>query len=181
MKTIRQYIEEKLYHQQVDEKLIINKDFKDYNYSAVQPNKSGKCLLLRCAVSASADQKTRVDCSVEKYTLKEFGWPSVDCTKCDSDNKIYTYYKNKNGYYVFGRTYNGHPIWEYVLLFGDDAIRFLEQLMNDLKSPINVKQFIGDAVSSDEWMLKPLTSIGRFSMDPFEKSEIKTMINELLK
>jgi len=32
MKNLKQYIEEKLFHQQVDEKLIVNKNYKTYKY-----------------------------------------------------------------------------------------------------------------------------------------------------
>ena len=72
MKTLQQHIEEKLYHQQVDEKLIINKELKHSSYSI----------------------KNLMNCS---WTLKRKG---MDCdewfTDIDAFN-ILRYYIEDNG------------------------------------------------------------------------------------
>ena len=163
MKTLQQHIEEKL---------IINKKFNIIDYYAVKPNRHGVCLEL---VYPKNDEPFKIDIDKKRILLYNQYYEYYDAEDY-VDVRINDKYKiNKEGYYVdfFGN-------WIYVLLFGEDALRFLKTLMGNekedtlIKRKMNIKDF-DSRVELSTYDFECRNDDGDF----FTKKEIKAMIKEI--
>ena len=128
MKTLTKHIEEKLYHQQVDEKLIINKDFDSYNVCT--PNKNGGYFLQLYINTKINTNNCKIYIEVKEYTFKG--------NRFRDDNSC-LYKRNKKGYYYSDTMLSGY--WMFLALIGSDAIEFLNILSNDVRHKFNLFEY----------------------------------------
>lgn len=127
MKTFSDYIEEKL---------IINKNFKEVlTFDCCKPDKIGKCLLLYFSTTRN-DRSHRIDTNLMEYHCE----PDKDEIKLSDDRD--SYIKNKNGYYWvnYSDKINGLS-WIPVLLFKNDAEHFLNVLLDNPHKTFNENDF----------------------------------------
>ena len=137
MKTLTQHIEERL---------IINKDFKPYHeYSREKPNDSGTCLGIAIPTISNND---------ERIALYEFDYhKDGDMISVGEIN----FELGDDGFYFMQDT--NKPDWVYVLLFGKDAKKFLNKLLKNERKKIDVSEFVdsidiaktGKFVCKDDW------------------------------
>ena len=141
MKKFSNYISEKLIiNQQVDEKLLINKNFENIDkYKGVEPNEKGICLEVAIPYTEKYDTLA--------IRLKKYRYIKSDNT-VNTGNIESTYYsdesffkKNKDGVYCFVKSYRQY-CW--ILLFGDDAKWFLNILLNDPEQKIDFSHICKD-------------------------------------
>ena len=137
MKTLEQYL---------NEKLIINKNYKPYHeYSCEKPNDSGTCLGIAIPTISNND---------ERIALYEFDYhKDGDIISVGEIN----FELGDNGFYFMQDTTK--PNWVYVLLFCKDAKKFLNKLLKNERKKIDVSEFVdsiyiaknGEFVCKDDW------------------------------
>ena len=127
MKTLSNYI---------SEKLIINKNFVSSYYNSIQPKSEGRCLKL--SISTAKNTGThRIEITTCEY---QFDGQKIDFPLRDS----YGFEKNNEGY--FWRLKKGviNDVWADLLLFDEDAKKFLEILLNNQNTNINLSCLFDD-------------------------------------
>ena len=168
MKSLNKYILEKLIiNQQVDEKLLINKNLKKYNYD--MPNKEGLCLAV-----AYPDIKL-LSCNIPRIALSTFEY------KYNGDKVLLPFVS-----YIFDRTteegvfYYNDKTWLYLLFFNDTAKQILDDAIdnNDMKFDFN------DYAPSlnKEFNIKEIYRIGTYNNDvriPYDKKHLQQMKNSI--
>ena len=138
MKTLTQHIEERL---------IINKDYKPYHeYSREKPNDSGTCLGISIPTISNNND--------ERIALYEFDYhKDGDMISVGEIN----FELGDDGFY-FTQDTTKHN-WVYVLLFGKDAKKFLNKLLKNERKKIDVSEFVDSIdiakkekfVCKDDW------------------------------
>ena len=149
MKTLTQHIYENLFTKhEINEKLIINKDFKSYHeYSCEKPNDSGTCLCISIPTTSNNND--------ERIALYEFNYHKDG--DMISAGKI-NFELGDDGFYFMQDTTN-YPNWVYVLLFGEDAKKFLNKLLKNERRKIDISEFVNSIdiakkekfVCKDDW------------------------------
>lgn len=176
MKSLNKYILEKLYHQQVNEKLIINKNFENSHYERCMPDNNGYCLLLYFSTSEN-DRSHRIEAHIKKY----YYVPHKDIVRLYDDND--SYIKNKNGYYWTSDAESPTAVWISILLFKNDAKYFLNTLLKDIHMKFNKIDFeeIFDSVNVKfNWPYQVKHySAATENEEYYNESEIKDMIIRL--
>lgn len=166
MKTLYNHINEKLYHQEVDEKLVINKNLENGKYKCIKPNKT---VCLEIKMPYCSKQENCINVSLEHYAYFDNKLYIVD------DDDSYKYEVNNEGYYYY---VNDNFCW--VVLFNDDALLFLNTLLDNLEQKINLYDICGSLlIDNDKY--EYYCSKYELSLDPhfYEEKEIKNMIKEL--
>ena len=174
MKSLQQHIEEKLYlnkvqrkqyHQQVNEKLVINKDYVgELEYIACKPKNTGVCLMI-CMPKKENKYGERIDIGPLYY---ELSGTVVNI----SDSK---YIKTKEGYYC--NDHNMH--WGTLLLFNEDAISFLKFLSEDPKRYINQLDLPNIEDFLDVKFKWPQHVKHMNGEEFYDKNQIQNMINRI--
>lgn len=118
----------------INEKLIINKNYKQDIYQCIQPNNHGVCLEL--GIHRTGIENTEI--TYQSYVKNE------DSVTVRDNEK---YYLNNEGYYC--DVYNDN--WVYVLLFGEDAETFLNILLNDPHQEMNIECFAKSYIKNDNY------------------------------
>jgi len=140
MKTLIKYINETLNcsrSEHINEWKISDETSKSVEvneYSCVKPDNEGVCLEL---VVPYARYKNRIALYTRDYT---YGNNIVFVEACD-------YIKDDEGYYY--DNYGNHPTWRWVLLFKNDAINFLKQLLENNKRKMNIYNICGSLIDKD--------------------------------
>lgn len=138
MKTLSQHL---------NERLIINKDFKSYHeYSCEKPNDSGTCLCISIPTISNNND--------ERIALYEFNYHKDG--DMISAGKI-NFELGDDGFYFMQDTTKSN--WVYVLLFGKDAKKFLNKLLKNERRKIDISEFVNSIdiakkekfVCKDDW------------------------------
>lgn len=147
----------------ISEKLLINKDFKEtFTLNCCKPDDKGKCL--RLSISNPNNYSAhRIEISIESYTYYEIVIAASE-----------EYKKNKNGYYWKHSRY-----WTSILLFNEDAERFLNVLLNELEQYFESEDFYDvfkNYVNKYNWPYQAKRGpVEKY----FTKSDIEKMLKEL--
>ena len=174
MKSLSNYIEEKLIiNQQVDEKLLINKKFKNIDdYRHIEPKNKGKCLLLFFSKKTN-DQSHRITLSTETYEY-DSNFEDVNIFGYDD----FPFIKNKKEYYWRNSSSSG---WINLLLFDDDAKLFLNTLLNNNTLEFD-KTYFEEMFDSVEigfnWPYKVMKCEPQF-LEYYNEKDINNILNEL--
>jgi hypothetical protein len=132
MKTLTQHIYENLFTKhEINEKLIINKDFKSYHeYSCEKPNDSGTCLGISIPTIYNTND--------ERIALYEFNYyKDGDMISVGNIN----FELGDDGFYFKTQDTN-KPDWICILLFGKDAKKFLNKLLKNNRRKIDISEFV---------------------------------------
>lgn len=158
MKTLNQHIQEKL---------IINKNFKNDNnfkYKQIKPNKKGKCLRLSVP-------KTKEKNQIEFINVFDYEYDYIgDIVYCEP----FEFKQNVEGYYTEIEKIGSNSIC--VLLFNEDAITFLNQLLINPEAKVDIEEICASSMErTDEYKFVCKAD----NEDFFIKPEIEYIIKQI--
>ena len=166
MKTLNQHIQEKL---------IINKNFKNTTYCCVEPHSMSDNDFCLCIVFDIFDKdRDYVSLYPIKYRYYD-GDDGVFIQSCAGSENYDFYNKHENGYYYY---YEG-KFWLDVILFADDALTLLEKVLKNRRQKIDVKEFAGDLLKTDNTMFFCKFDNDESPVKFYSERQIQNMIKKI--
>ena len=170
MKNLNDYILEKLYNQQINEKLVINKNYNPINFVGSEPSDSGICIKLRFN-STRFTNKESEDIRVYRETYKKEGTNLIK-------GRMSEYRKNKYGFFYENIDSDSYSL----LLFNDDAKLFLNMLLKHPRMYFMWNDFpIEEKTSGHPWRDFMCVKNGGhpFGNNYFTKDELRKLIDDI--